>query len=303
MQVFVTGGTGQTGPAIVAELIRAGHTVTGLARSDRSASTLERMGAQPIRGSLENLAVLATSAESADAVVHMAYGGDYADPDAMVRREVNAVTALGDALTGTGKALVVTSGTLVLPHGRAATESDAPDRDGPAAARVAGEDACLATADRGVRAIVLRLAPTVHGPDDHGFIPMLIETAKHTGVSAYVGDGENRWPAVHRDDAAQLYRLAVERAPAGSVLHAVAENVRFADIARTIGRGLGVPEASLTADEAAAHFVNPFMALLYAADAAASSVRTQELLGWAPTHRSLLRDLTNGDYLRTATSR
>ena len=227
----------------------------------------------------------------------MAYGGDYADPDSMIRREVNAINAMGNALAGSGKPFVVTSGTLVLPHGRTMSEDDAPDRDGAAAARLAGEDTCLSFTSQGVRAIVLRLAPTVHGANDHGFMPMLISTAKAKHVSAYVGDGTNQWPAVHRDDAAQLYRLAIETAPAGRILHAVAENVPFIDIARTIGDGLGIPTASITRKEATTHFINPFMGLLYAADAPASSARTQDLLGWTPTHEGLLADLANGDYL------
>lgn len=297
MQIFVTGGSGQTGPAIVHELIRGGHTVTGLARSDASASTLEKLGAAPVRGSLEDLAVIAEAAAAADGVVHMAYGGDYADPDSMIRREVNAINAMGNALTRSGKPFVVTSGTLVLPHGREASEDDAPDHVGVAAARLAGEDSCLAFTSQGVRAIVLRLAPTVHGPNDHGFMPMLIGTAKEKHVSAFVGDGTNRWPAVHRDDAAQLYRLAIESAPAGSVLHAVAENIRFIDIARTISDGLDIPTASLSLEEAATHYINPFMGLLYGADAPVSSTRTQELLGWTPTHKGLLNDLAHGDYL------
>ncbi|TIH33838.1 SDR family oxidoreductase [Subtercola vilae] len=297
MRIFITGGSGQTGPAIVTELIRAGHTVSGLARSDASIGVLEKLGAEPVGGSLEDLDVLATAAGAADGIVHMAYGGDYADPESMIRREVNAITAIGDALENSNKPFVVTSGTLVLPHGRETCEEDKPDRDGAAAARLASEDACLAFADRGVRAIVLRLAPTVHGPSDHGFMPMLISTAKETGVSAYVGSGSNRWPAVHRSDAAQLYRLAVESAPAGSVLHAVAENVSFFDIAQTIAAGLSVPTMSLTPDEAAAHYISPFMAALYGADAPVSSARTQQLLGWSPTHESLLADLAQGDYL------
>ncbi|MBF4585674.1 SDR family oxidoreductase [Curtobacterium sp. VKM Ac-2887] len=298
MKVFVTGGSGQTGPAIIRELVRSGHEVTGLARSDASATTLERLGAQIVRGSLVDLDILAAAASSADGVVHMAYGGDYADPEGMILRDVEAVTALGKALEGSDKPFIVTSGTLVLPNGALASEDTAPDRDGPAAARLAGEDACLAFVDKGVRAIVLRLAPTVHGPNDHGFIPMLIGTARDKQVSAYVGDGSNEWPAVHRDDAAVLYRLALEGAPAGSVLHAVAENVQFADIATTIGQGLDVPTARLTSEDAAAHYVSPFMALIYAADAPASSARTRQLLDWEPRHTDLLDDLAQGDYLR-----
>ncbi|WIB63015.1 SDR family oxidoreductase [Curtobacterium sp. MCBD17_040] len=297
MHVFITGGTGQTGPAIVAELVRAGHQVTGLARSDVAATRLTGLGATPVRGALEDLDVLRQAASAADGVIHMAYGGDYAEPEAMIRRDVGAITVMGEALVGTGKPLVVTSGTLVLPFGQPATETTAPDRAGAAAARLAGEDACLAFVDRGVRAIVMRLAPTVHGPGDHGFVPMLITTARTTGVSGYVGDGSNRWPAVHRADAAVLYRLAVESAPPGSVLHAVAETVAFSAIAGTIGEGLGLPATSISAERAGTHYVSPFMALLYGADAPATSTRTRELLGWTPTREGLLDDIRDGDYL------
>ncbi|QKG19101.1 SDR family oxidoreductase [Actinomadura verrucosospora] len=303
MHVFVTGGSGQTGPAVVAELIRAGHTVTGLARSDAAADRLESLGATPHRGSLGDLDSLRSGAEAADGVLHMAYGGDFSDLDDMMRRDRAAIDALGKPLEHTGKPLVVTSGTLVMPAGREATERDEPDTAGLAAFRIAGERACLDFAGRGVRASVVRLAPTVHGPEDHGFIPMLIATARKTGVSAYVGDGANRWPAVHRLDAAVLFRLAVEQAPAGSVLHGVAESgVPLKSIAETIGRRLGLPTVSLTADQAAAHYVSPFMATVYAFDGPVSSSHTRELLGWTPTHPTLLDDLEHGDYLTAPTS-
>jgi nucleoside-diphosphate-sugar epimerase len=297
MKVFITGGSGQTGPAIVTELISAGHTVTGLARSDSASRILKTLGAETVAGSLEDLDVLAEAAASADGVVHMAYGGDFADPEPMMRRDVNAITALGTALQGTDKPLVATSGTLVLPVGHVGTESDAADRNGLAPFRVAGEDACLAFAGRGVRASVVRLAPTVHGPHDHGFMPMLIDTARKTGVSAYVRDGNNLWPAVHRADAAVLFRLALEHGAPGSIFHAVAETVAFRDIADTISRGLGVPTVSLTTEAAAAHFISPFMAMIYGANVPASSTLTRKQLGWSPNREGLLSDLENGDYL------
>ncbi|MEV4799365.1 SDR family oxidoreductase [Nonomuraea sp. NPDC049421] len=301
MHVFVTGGTGQTGPAVVAELVAAGHTVTGLARSDTTAALLRSLGAEPVRGSLDDLDVLRAGAEAADGVLHMAYGGDFSDPDAMRRRDVTAIETLGRPLEHTGKPLIMTSGTLVMPEGREFTEKDEPDPDGLASFRIAGERACLDFAARGVRAIAVRLAPTVHGPKDHGFIPMLIATAREKGVSAYVGDGANRWPAVHRLDAAVLFRLALEQAPAGSVLHGVAETgVTFRDIAEVIGRRLGVPAVSLTPEEAATHYVSPFMAKVYAFDGPASGRHTQELLGWSPVHPALLDDLEHGDYLAPA---
>ena len=298
MHVFVTGGSGQTGPAVVAELIAAGHTVTGLARSDAAAARLESLGATPHRGSLDELDSLRGGAEAADGVLHMAYGGDFSAPDAMMRRDRTAIETLGGPLENSGRPLVITSGTLVLPAGRETTEKDEPDEAGIAAFRIAGERACLGFAARGVRTAVVRLAPTVHGPGDHGFIPMLIATARRTGVSAYVGDGANRWPAVHRLDAAVLFRLAVERAPNGSVLHGVAETgVTLKSIAETIARRLDLPTVSLTPEEAATHYVSPFMAAAYGFDGPVSSRHTQELLGWSPTHPELLDDLEHGDYL------
>ena len=297
MHVFVTGGSGQTGPAVVAELVAAGHRVTGLARSGSAAARLESVGATPVAGSLADLDVLRGGAEAADGVLHMAYGGDFADPEPMIRRDRIAIETFGQALEHTGKPLVITSGTLVMPAGRESAEHDEPDPAAAAAFRTVGERACLGFAGRGVRAGVVRLAPTVHGPGDHGFIPMLVATARKAGVSAYVGDGANRWPAVHRLDAAALFRLAVEGAPAGSVLHGAAENVTLRSIAETIARGLGLPAASVTPAEAATHFPSPFMATLYGLDAPVSSAYTRGLLGWSPTHPTLLADLKHGDYL------
>ncbi|WP_410627671.1 SDR family oxidoreductase [Amycolatopsis sp. cmx-8-4] len=296
MHVFVTGGSGLTGPAVVTELVAAGHTVTGLARSDTAAARLASLGATPLRGSLDDLESLRRGAEAADGVLHMAFGGDFADPDDMMRRDRAAIEALGEALAHTGKPFVSTSGTLVMPIGRETTEQDEPDAAGIAGFRIPGERACLAS--RGVRASVVRLAPTVHGPGDYGFIGMLVDTARKTGVSAYVADGANRWPAVHRLDAAVLFRLALEKAPAGSVLHGVAESgVPFRAIAETIARGLGLPAVSVTPEEAAGHFASPFMAVVYGIDAPVSGSGTRELLGWVPARPSLLDDLTHGDYL------
>ena len=297
MHVFVTGGSGQTGPAVVAELLAAGHAVTGLARSDAAAARLESLGATPHRGSLEDLDSLRSGASDADGVLHMAYGGDFADPDSMMRRDTTAIETLGQVLEHSGKPLVITSGTLVMAAGRESAEQDEPDPAGIAPFRIAGERACLGFAPRGVRASVVRLAPTVHGPGDYGFIPMLVTAARKSGVSAYAGDGANRWPAVHRLDAAVLFRLALEKAPAGSVLHGAAENVTMKTIAETIARGLGLPTLSLTPDEATTHFTSPFMATAYGFDGPVSSARTRELLGWWPSHLALLDDLTRGDYL------
>lgn len=301
MHVFVTGGSGQTGPAVVSELIAAGHRVTGLARSDAAAAKLKALGALPHRGSLDDLESLRRGAAAADGVVHMAFGGDFSDPEAMMRRDRTAIETLGRALEGSGKPLVSTSGTLVMPTGRLTTEQDEPDAAGAAAFRIPGERMCSSFAERGVRASVVRLAPTVHGPGDYGFIPMLIATARKTGVSAYIGDGANRWPAVHRLDAAKLFRAALEQAPAGSMLHGVAESaITLRSIAEVIARSLGLPTASLTPDEAAVHFPSPALARFYGTDAPVSSSHTRSLLGWVPTHPGLLADIEHGDYL-TAT--
>ncbi len=227
----------------------------------------------------------------------MAYGGDYADPDDLVRRDRAAIEALGQALVGSGKPFVSTSGTLVMRAGRVSTEQDAPDPDSVAAFRVAGEQSCLGFAERGVRASVVRLAPTVHGPGDHGFIPALIAAARRAGVSAYIGDGTNRWPAVHRADAASLFRLALEKAPAGSVLHGVGESaVTIRSIAERIGQLLDIPTTSMTLEQAAEHLGNPFLARFFSLDVPVSSQHTQALLGWTPEHATLLDDLRTGDY-------
>ena len=297
MNVFVTGGSGQTGPAIVAELIAAGHTVTGLARSDKAAARLGELGADILRGSLDDLDALHKGAKASDGVIHMAFGGDFSNPASMTQRDCAAISALGQGLSGSGKPLVITSGTLVMAPGHVATEHDAPDPGSLGSLRIPGEQTCLALADQGVRAIVLRLAPTVHGPGDYGFIPFLISAARRTGVSAYVGDGANRWPAVHRQDAATLFRLAVEKAPAGSVLHGAGESaITFETIAHLVGRVLGIPTASLTPEEAIGHFQNPFFAKAFATDAPVSSAHTRNLLGWEPSHATLLEDMEASDY-------
>ena len=297
MHIFVTGGSGLTGPAIVAELIAAGHTVTGLARSDAAAARLRGLGANVLRGSLEDLDSLRAGARAADGVIHMAFGGSFADPEDLIRRDHTANNALGQALVGSGKPFVSTSGTFVMAAGQVSTEHDPPDPESIGSFRVPGEQTCLAFAEQGVRSSVVRLAPTVHGPGDYGFIPALIAAARRAGVSAYIGDGANRWPAIHRLDAASLFRLAVEKAPAGSALHGAGESaITIETIARHIGRILGIPTASLTLEQAATHLGNPFLARCFATDAPASSALTQALLGWKPTHATLLEDMETGDY-------
>jgi nucleoside-diphosphate-sugar epimerase len=296
MHVFVTGGSGLTGPAIVAELIAAGHTVTGLARSDQAAARLRGLGADTMAGALEDLDTLKAGAQAADGVIHMAFGGSFADPEDLVRRDRTAIETIGRALAGSGKPFVSTCGTLVMPGGRVTSEDDAPDPESIAWFRIPGEQACLAFADQEVRSSVVRLAPTVHGPGDYGFIPMLIAAARKHGVSAYIGDGANRWPAIHRLDAATLFRLALEQAPAGQPLHGAAENVTLRDIAEQVARILGLPAVSLTPQQAAEHFDNPFMARVFAADAPVSSETTRALLGWTPVHPTLLEDIEASDY-------
>jgi nucleoside-diphosphate-sugar epimerase len=305
MHVFVTGGSGMTGPAVISELIAAGHTVTGLARSDAAAARLEALGARALRGSLQDIDRLRAGAEGSDGVIHMAFSADRDHPGARARHDVAAIDALGGVLAGSDRPLVVTSGTLVMPSGRISVETDTPDPDSVAAHRLPGERAALAYAERGVRVSIVRLAPTVHGPGDHGFVPALIEGARKTGVSAYIGDGANRWPAVHRLDAASLYRLALENAAAGTALHAAAEGgVTLRSIADQIGHQLGVPSASMTFEEAAAHledasehFGSTFLATMLAADVPVSSDLTRALLGWEPTQETLLDDLRFGDYI------
>ena len=303
MHVFVTGGSGLTGPAIVAELIAAGHTVVGLARSDDAAGRLRGLGAQTLRGSLEDPGRLRQGAEAADGVIHMAFGGSFADPEGLIRRDRTAIETLGQALAGSGKPFVATSGTFVMPAGRVSTEADAPDPESIASFRLPGEQACLAFASQGVRSSVVRLAPTVHGPGDYGFIPILIAAARRTGVSADIGDGTNRWPAIHRGDAATLFRLALEKAPAGSALHGAGESaIPIRSVAERIGAILAIPTVPVTHEQAAAHLENPFLARAFATDAPVSSTRTQELLGWTPVHATLLEDLETGDYFSFSSS-
>jgi nucleoside-diphosphate-sugar epimerase len=297
MHVFITGGSGLTGPAIVSELVAAGHSVTGLARSDESAARLEALGASPHRGSLDDLDSLRSGAEAADGVIHMAFGGDFADPDDLVRRDRGAIEELGQALVGSGKPFVSTSGTFVMKAEQVSTEQDPADPSSIASFRIPGEQACLEFAAQGVRSSIVRLSPTVHGPGDFGFIPALIAGARRNGVSAYIGDGAQRWPAIHRLDAATLFRLALEKAPAGSALHGAGESaITIKSIAEQIAQILGIPAVSLTLEQAAEHLGNPFLARVFSTDAPASSTRTQTLLGWTPTHATLLEDMETGDY-------
>jgi nucleoside-diphosphate-sugar epimerase len=293
MRVFLTGATGFIGSAVAVELVEAGHEVVGLARSDRAAATLERAGARVHRGALDDLDSLRSGADAADGVIHTAFVHDFSQMEAAGRTDLRAVEALGSALAGSGRPLVVTSGTGLVAPGRVATEQDA----ARPSHRSASEQAALRLAAHGVRTSIVRPAPSVHGEGDHGFVPMLIDIARAKGASAYVGDGSNRWPAVHRLDIARLYRLALESAKPGSVFHGVGEEaVPTRQIAEIIGRHLDVPVVSVSSDAAGAHF--GFLAAFFGADIPASSALTQQRLGWHPTHPGLLADLDAGHYFR-----
>ena len=293
MKVFVTGATGFVGSAVVQELINAGHQVLGLARSETSARSLAAMGAQVHRGDLTDLESLRTGAAGSDAVIHAAFNHDFLNYAAAVQTDIRAIETLGDALAGSGGRLVVTSGTLVLQRKRPlVTEDDSPD---PAFPRKS-EDAVLAVASRGVNVSVVRLPPSVHGDGDHGFVPSLISIAREKGASAYIEDGLNRWPAVHRLDAAHLYRLVLEKAPAGvSSYHGIAdEGIPVRDIAQVIGQQLNAPVVSKSREEAAEHFT--WLGHFFAMDSPASSQQTQKQLGWEPKQVGLIADLEHGSY-------
>jgi nucleoside-diphosphate-sugar epimerase len=294
MRVFVTGATGFVGSAVVQELIKAGHQVVGLARSDSGAESLAAAGAHVHRGDLENLESLQSGAVAADGVIHTAFIHDFSKFAANCEKDRHAIKTLGTALAGTKRPLIVTSGTALLPPGRVSTEDDMPASSIP---RVASEEAAARVAESGVRVSLLRLPPTVHGDGDHGFVPLLIGLAREKGVSAYIGDGLNRWPAVHRLDAAHLYRLALEKNAARACYHAVGEQgVAFRKIAEVIGKRLNVPVVSKSAAEAAGHF--GWFAHFAAIDVPASSARTQQLLGWNPQHSELLPDLDRETYFK-----
>lgn len=279
MRIFVTGATGHIGSRVVVELLEAGHQVVGLARSDKSVAALQAAGAAALRGDLDDLDSLRRGAAAADGVVHLAFkhdvaftGGDFAGA---ASADLRAVQTIGDALAGSGKPFVFPAGA------------------GP---RVASENAAMEQAERGVRSSVVRLPPTVHSSfDKYGFVPTLIRLAREKGVSPYVGDGSNRWPAVHTLDAARLFRLALEAAPAGSRLHGVGdEGVPFRDIAEVIARHLNLPVVGISREEAGAHF--GFLATIVSLDNPTSSAATQALLGWRPIHPGLIADLDEGHY-------
>lgn len=298
MQVFITGASGHVGSALVPELLGHGHTVLGLARSDDAAARLTAWGAQVLRGDLDDADALHTGASAADGVVHLAFRHDAmmaGDLEAAAATDLAALKVIADALAGTGKPLVGTSGTgmLVLAGiDRTGTEQDAL----PGGYRIDAENLVIGLAGQAVRSSVVRLPPITHSTlDHHGFAPALIAFARRNGAAVYLGDGANRWPAVHTLDAARLYRLALESAPAGTRLHAVAdEGIPFVRIAEAIGRGLGLPTRSVPAEEAERYL--GFLARFAGWDNPASAARTRELLGWRPTGPGLLDDLAAGHY-------
>jgi nucleoside-diphosphate-sugar epimerase len=293
MRVFVTGASGFIGSATVSELLAHGHEVVGLARSEASADRIRELGATPHTGNLDDIESVVAGAREADAVVHLGYNHDFSQMPAAAATDRAVIDAIGAEYAGTDRALLIASGTLGLAPGRVGTETDRPDA--AVHPRVANGDATLALADRGVRSIVTRFAPTVHGEGDHGFIRVLADVARDKGVAAYIGEGANRWPAVHRLDAARLVRLAIESAPAGSVVHAVAEEgITTRAIAEAIGRQLDVPVQSIAAEDAAEHF--GWIGMFFGADAPASSAATRTLLNWEPTHQGLVADLDAGFY-------
>jgi nucleoside-diphosphate-sugar epimerase len=293
MRVFVTGASGFIGSAVIPELLGAGHQVVGLARSDEAAATVTGLGAEVLGGSIDDLDVLRSGADASDAVIHLAFRHDIAftgDFDGAAASDHAAIEALGAALAGSGRPLSIASGTGLLAPGRLATEDDVPTGTGHVSARAANAALALSLANRGVRSSVVRLTPTVHDAGDQGFIPAAIGIARERGVSAYVGDGSQRWPAVHRRDAARLFRLAIEDVPAGTVLHAVGEEgVPLREVAELVGKRLGVPTESIAPEAAAEHF--GFLAGFMSSDMPASSAITRERFGWEPSGIGLLEDL------------
>ena len=291
MRIFVTGASGWIGSSVVPELIGAGHQVLGLARSDASAKAITDMGAEVLRGDLNDTDVLRAGARESDGVIHLAFVVPSVS-EAATSTDAKAIEAFIAGFAGSDKPLLISGATLVAP-GRPVTERDEVIAAGPIAARIANMRTALAAADKGVRSCLVMLPRSVHGQGErHGFIPQLIAAARAKGVSGYVGDGASRWPAVHVKDAARLYRLAVEQAPAGAVLNAVGdEGVPVREIAEAIGRHLNLPARSLPAED-----FSGMLVWLLSTDMPASSAITRELLGWQPTHPGLMEDIEQGHY-------
>ena len=293
MRVFVTGASGWIGSAALPQLIASGHEVTGLARSDQSAGRVRAAGAHPVLGDLDTLDVLREQAAAADAVLHLGFKHDFTDRAGAAATERAAMETFIGTLEGTGKPLLFASGVAMLTPGRVATEEDPAPFSGPQAPRGGAEALAFAAADRGIRPVALRFAPTVHGHGDHGFTATLTAIAREKGVAGYIGDGANRWPAVHRDDVARLIRLALEDPDASRVVHAVAEEgIPARTIAEAIGAAAGVPAASIDPADADAHF--GWIGMFFAADMPASSALTRARLGWEPVGPTLLEDLADG---------
>jgi nucleoside-diphosphate-sugar epimerase len=295
MRVFVTGASGWIGSAVVDELLTAGHEVTGLARSDASAAAIEAKGALVRRGDLDDLDNIRAGAKDAEAVIHLANKHDFANPAVSNAAERAAVQTIGDTLVGTDRPFLLASGVAALTKGKPAAETDVSPFHGPDSPRGGGENLALEFVDRGVRTVSLRFSPTTHGTGDHGFIAAIAAIARQKGVSAYPGDGTNLWAAVHVADAARMVALGLEKAPAGTRLHAVAEEgVPTREIAEAIGRAFDLPVTSVAADDVQDHFgwIGTFLAM----DLAATSAATQELLGWTPSGPTLIEDLDAGAY-------
>lgn len=297
MRVFVTGGNGFIGSAVIQELLKSGHQVLALARSDKSAASLHATEVEVHRGDLEDLESLKSGASQCDGVIHLAMSMDFDDYEGINRKDRKAIAAIGEALAGSNKPFVVTSGILLLKPGGFRDENDDADLTSMGAARAASEGTALGLAEKGVRVSLIRLAPTVHGDGDKGFIPMFINLARKSGETWHIDDGGNRWTAVHRLDAAKLYRLALEKGKAGSKFHGVQDEcVYMRDIIAMIGRNLNVPVLSKTFDEALKAAGFPFLVYAIAADGPAYSKITREQLGWIPKERGLLEDMEKGSY-------
>ena len=299
MRVFVTGASGWIGSAVTAELISRGHRVVGLARSDASAEKVAALGADVQRGDITDLDSLRAGAEGADGIVHTAFIHDFTAHADAAAVDAAAVHLFGELLDGTGKPLVIAYGILGMKPGGVVSETDQPDPAQSWSPRRQTEADLIGFAARGIRTTAVRLAPTVHGEGDHGFMAFLVAQDRAHGTSGYVGDGTNRWPAVHRLDAAHLFVLALENAPAGTIVHGVAEEgVQLREVAETIGRGLGLPVESVSPEDAVDRF--SWLGRFLGIDSPASNTLTRELLGWEPTHPTLIEDLEAGHYFGAA---